>query len=49
MVKGHFINSFNLIYALDHCPGEFSSNKIMKIFKTDFFENPFNKDKSVGV
>ena len=37
---------------MEHCPGQFSSNKIMKIFKTDFFfffENSFDKDKSVGL
>ena len=36
---------------MDHCAGQFCSNKIMKIFKTDFFffENSFNKDKSVGL
>ena len=22
---------------MDHCPGQFSSKKIMKIFKTDFY------------
>ena len=30
---------------MDHCPGQFCSNKIMKIFKTIFFENSFNNDK----
>ena len=34
---------------MDYCPGQFCSNKIMKIFKTEFFENSFNKKKSVGL
>ena len=34
---------------MDRCPGQFCSNKIMKIFKTDFLENSFNKNKSVGL
>ena len=34
---------------MDHCPGQFSLQNIMKIFKTDFFLNPFIKDKSEEV
>ena len=34
---------------IDHCSGQFCSNETMEIFKTDFFENSFNKDKSVGL
>ena len=40
---------FLIILIMDHCPGQFSLKKIIKIFKTDFFENPFIKDKSKGL
>ena len=38
-----------LTLGMDHCPGQLTQEKLWKSSKLKLFENPFNKDKSVGV